>query len=57
MLLFAFICLLPVAIYDFNMSGMAKQALLLLVDQKEWNCRPVISEVDGCVVERGTTIK
>jgi DNA-binding LacI/PurR family transcriptional regulator len=43
--------------YDFNMQGMAQQALQMMVDVKYLKSRPVISEVDGIFVERGTTRK
>jgi DNA-binding LacI/PurR family transcriptional regulator/DNA-binding GntR family transcriptional regulator len=41
--------------YDFNMDGMVKEALLMIVDEKSMKARPVISEVDGYLVERRTT--
>jgi DNA-binding LacI/PurR family transcriptional regulator/DNA-binding transcriptional regulator YhcF (GntR family) len=41
--------------YDFNMDGIVKQALLMIMDKKTLKATPVISEVDGYVVERGTT--
>jgi DNA-binding LacI/PurR family transcriptional regulator/DNA-binding transcriptional regulator YhcF (GntR family) len=41
--------------YDFNMDGMVKQALMMIMDTKSLKSAPVISEVDGYVVERRTT--
>lgn len=41
--------------FDFNMNGMVQQALLMILDEKTFSDRPVISEVDGYVVERRTT--
>lgn len=41
--------------YDFNMNGMIQQGLLMIMDEKVFKGKPVISEVDGYVVERRTT--
>lgn len=41
--------------YDFNMDGMVRQALLMIMDEKMLKTRPFISEVDGYVVERRTS--
>jgi DNA-binding LacI/PurR family transcriptional regulator/DNA-binding FadR family transcriptional regulator len=41
--------------FDFNMNGMIQQALLMISDDKFLKSKPVISEVDGYVVERRTT--
>lgn len=41
--------------YDFNMNGIVQQSLLMIVDPKERSRRPMVSEVDGYVVERRTT--
>jgi DNA-binding LacI/PurR family transcriptional regulator/DNA-binding transcriptional regulator YhcF (GntR family) len=41
--------------FYFNMIGMVQQALLLIRDEKSLKSQPVISEVDGYVVERRTT--
>jgi DNA-binding LacI/PurR family transcriptional regulator/DNA-binding transcriptional regulator YhcF (GntR family) len=41
--------------YDFNMNGMVQEALLMINDEKILKSKPMISEVDGYVVERRTT--
>jgi DNA-binding LacI/PurR family transcriptional regulator/DNA-binding GntR family transcriptional regulator len=41
--------------YDFNMNGMILESLILIRDEKTFKNKPVISEVDGYVVERRTT--
>jgi hypothetical protein len=41
--------------YDFNMPGMVQQALLMIADPRTLRSKPVISDVDGYVVERRTT--
>jgi DNA-binding LacI/PurR family transcriptional regulator/DNA-binding transcriptional regulator YhcF (GntR family) len=41
--------------YDFNLNGMVQKALLMIMDRKTLKSTPVISEVDGYVVERRTT--
>jgi DNA-binding LacI/PurR family transcriptional regulator len=41
--------------YDFNMNGMMQQALHIIMDEKRLKNQPVISEVDGYVVERQTS--
>jgi DNA-binding LacI/PurR family transcriptional regulator len=41
--------------YDFNFPGLVQQAILMIIDEKSLKSRPVISEVDGYVVERRTT--
>jgi DNA-binding LacI/PurR family transcriptional regulator/DNA-binding transcriptional regulator YhcF (GntR family) len=43
--------------FDFNMHGMIQEALLMIFDRKEFRRKPVVSEVDGYVVERRTTKK
>jgi DNA-binding LacI/PurR family transcriptional regulator len=43
--------------YDFNMAGMVRQALLMILDENLFQNKPAISEVDGYVVERRTTRK
>jgi DNA-binding LacI/PurR family transcriptional regulator/DNA-binding transcriptional regulator YhcF (GntR family) len=41
--------------YDFNYGGLAEQAMMMLVDQRTFDASPLVSEVDGYVVERMTT--
>jgi DNA-binding LacI/PurR family transcriptional regulator len=41
--------------YDFGFTGMAQQAMLMIMDEKSLKRRPVISEAEGFVVERRTT--
>jgi DNA-binding LacI/PurR family transcriptional regulator/DNA-binding transcriptional regulator YhcF (GntR family) len=41
--------------YDFNMPGHIQRALQLIVDERALKNCPVVSEVDGYVVERRTT--
>jgi DNA-binding LacI/PurR family transcriptional regulator/DNA-binding transcriptional regulator YhcF (GntR family) len=38
--------------YDFNMDGIIQQALAMIADEKTLTSRPLISEIDGYVVER-----
>jgi DNA-binding LacI/PurR family transcriptional regulator/DNA-binding transcriptional regulator YhcF (GntR family) len=46
-----------VSTFDFNMDGMIKESLLMIVDAKSLRARAAISEVDGYVVERRTTLR
>jgi hypothetical protein len=41
--------------FDFNMHGIIQESLLMIMDEKSLKARPVMSEVDGYVVERRTT--
>ena len=41
--------------YDFNMNGMARRALALIANKKEFARWPMIREMDGYIVERRTT--
>jgi DNA-binding LacI/PurR family transcriptional regulator/DNA-binding transcriptional regulator YhcF (GntR family) len=41
--------------YNFNMLGIVQQALQMILDRNFLKIKPVISEVDGYVVERRTT--
>jgi hypothetical protein len=43
------------SIYDFNTNGIVKNALLMIMDEKAIKSKPIISEVDGYLVERWTT--
>jgi DNA-binding LacI/PurR family transcriptional regulator/DNA-binding FadR family transcriptional regulator len=43
--------------FDFNMTGIIKKSLLMIADEKLLKSTPVISEVDGYVVERRTTLR
>jgi hypothetical protein len=41
--------------YDLNMNGFVQQALIMILDEKAFKARSVITEVDGYMVERQTT--
>jgi DNA-binding LacI/PurR family transcriptional regulator len=41
--------------FDLNMLGFVQQALIMILDEKALKMRPVISEVEGYMVERQTT--
>jgi DNA-binding LacI/PurR family transcriptional regulator/DNA-binding transcriptional regulator YhcF (GntR family) len=46
---------LGLSTYNFNMDGLAQQAMLMIMDEKTLKSKPAITEVDGYVVERRTT--
>jgi DNA-binding LacI/PurR family transcriptional regulator len=46
---------LQISAFDFNMNGMAQEALRLIVDKKSLAEAPAVREMEGYVVERRTT--
>jgi hypothetical protein len=48
-------CERQLSTYDFNMNRMMQDALHLIMDEKVLKSRPVMTEVEGYVVERRTT--
>jgi DNA-binding LacI/PurR family transcriptional regulator len=48
-------CERQVSTYDFNMDGMVKRALTMIVDRQTLSQAPLVTDIDGYVVERLTT--
>jgi DNA-binding LacI/PurR family transcriptional regulator/DNA-binding transcriptional regulator YhcF (GntR family) len=50
-------CEQQVSSYDFNIDGMIRQALQVIMNEKSLKSQPPVAEVDGYVVERMTTLR
>jgi hypothetical protein len=50
-------CEQQVSSYDFNIDGMIRQALQVIMNEKSLKSQPPVAEVDGYVVERRTTLR